>query len=135
MAKTHLRRMETLDDGDGDDSRDSIHFEVYIDETDSRPLDKSCPSEWIESYTDFPHPMRHKAPAMMNTSALSSSKQQRQRPDRVCNRPQSATCLPLLDSMKLRHLTHFELFALNDMLRGNRAVEFYIFDCSSALLV
>lgn len=51
MARNHLQRRATADDGD-DDNPDNNRLVGGIDETDSRLTDRSCPSESIASCKD-----------------------------------------------------------------------------------
>jgi hypothetical protein len=90
MAKTHLRHKETMYDEDGDDGNlGNIHFEVYIGETNSLPLDKSYPSEWIVSYKDSQWKL-HMVLEMMSTLVSSWNKRLRLPPGLECNQQQSA---------------------------------------------
>jgi hypothetical protein len=127
MAKTHLRHKETMYDVDDDvdDNLDKdIHFEVYIDETNSRLLDKNYPNGWIESYKDFLSKL-HKGLAMMNTLELDSNKQLQLLQDLECS--QRLEMIQHSQVSLVEYLTHFELFVWTDKLKGNLEAEFYIF--------
>lgn len=129
MARTHLRHMETKydEDDDVDDNLGKdIHFEVYIDEINSRPLDRNYPNGWIVSCRDSLSTL-HMEQVMMSTLELDLSMRPQQPPDLECS--QRLEMIQHSRVSSVEYLTRFELFVWTGKLRGNLEVEFYIVYC------